>query len=147
MRTKQSDSLDNNSAVEHAKDVTSKELSLAAELYELEHATEAARLLMEIVGEVDSGQGQVARRTAGASAAVLTFIGCRLRDVRRAVRGQIDPAAIIGGHNLAPEQPHPEDHDVRLAAWSPEQQAENARLEISRAERRTREREAMPRRR
>lgn len=51
---------------------------------------------------------------SGAISAVLSLVACRLRDVARAVEGDIDPAMLWDAHNDATAAPPDEHHDIIL---------------------------------
>jgi hypothetical protein len=93
-----------------------KSISLSCELGELAHVLEGGRLLCEGVtkGTLEDGRAEQVCCTLSAT---LTMAIARIRDLSRAVRGEIDPARLWAEHNCPTLGAA--DQDVVLAAWPP----------------------------
>ncbi|WP_248345402.1 hypothetical protein [Anaeromyxobacter paludicola] len=72
-----------------------KAISVGYELLTLQHAVEAAAALVE------AGSADLDGRAEHQVLAVLALVGCRLRDLGRAVGGHLDPAVLWAPHNAA----------------------------------------------
>ena len=66
-----------------------KKVSLSFEVYELEAAVEAARLLVDTIRDDAMLQDVDARRTVDAIAGTLSLVSTRIRDLGRAMRGSV----------------------------------------------------------
>ncbi len=94
------------------RSVNPKGISLAGELLVIEHALDASRLLLET-----DGRCQPSLAAARSARAALILTTCRLGQLRRAVVGALDPAALRAPHNEVLEPTHVDDDaDVVLRA-------------------------------
>jgi hypothetical protein len=75
--------------------------SLSDELYTLEAAVEAARILTEAVACDQFGTEADLRLAPVAAAAVLTLVTIRTRDIGRMLRGELSAQALCATHNAA----------------------------------------------
>jgi hypothetical protein len=109
-----------------------KVCSLAFELEQLEHAAEAATVLTNIVRDNRAANDDEAMKIPVLSGAVVSLLGSRLRDLRRVVRGQRDPAEFWSpACDTAPDAGAEDDCDVRFPAWSPGEREEHASAEVA----------------
>lgn len=98
---------------------STKVCSLAFELEQLEHAAEAATVLTNLVRDNRAANHDEATKIPVLSGAVVSLLGSRLRDLRRVVRGQRDPAEFWSpACDTAPTMEAGDDADVRFPAWS-----------------------------
>jgi hypothetical protein len=87
-------------------------IRLAWELGDLEAAVEAVRQQAEsLQGEGD----RESSRAASGITAILSLVGTRLRDLRRAVQGEIDPSYMRTVNNAG--TPDRDDREVHLIEW------------------------------
>jgi hypothetical protein len=111
---------------------TTKACSLALELEQLEHAAEAATVLVNLVRDKRTANDDEAARLPVLTGAVVALLGSRLRDLRRVVRGQRDPGEFWSPTcDTAPVPDAGDDQDVRFAAWSEGERAEHAGTELA----------------
>ena len=97
-------------------------LSLSYEVSELLAATEAARALLH-------GDAAPVHRKEEMAAAVLSLLIERLRLLRRALDGGVDPALLIADMNRIRS---PEIREARLPPWSPTEVRQHALAELDR---------------
>jgi hypothetical protein len=112
---------------------TAKVCSLALELEQLEHVAQAAATLTGLVRDGHTRNEAEAKRIPTLAGAIVNLLGSRLRDLRRVVRGQRDPAE-FWNHNCdtVPVPNAGDDPDVRFAAWSDGERAEQACADMAR---------------
>jgi hypothetical protein len=112
---------------------TAKVCSLALELEQLEHAAQAAATLTGLVRDGHARNEAEARQLPTLAGAIVNLLGSRLRDLRRVVRGQRDPAEFwTQDCDTMPVPDTDDDPDVRFAAWSDGERAERACAEMAR---------------
>jgi hypothetical protein len=92
-----------------------KKISVSHELTESALALAGARLLIELTVNEDTGSEHDARTAPRAASAILSLVGCRLSDLCRAMRGDLDPATLAAQHNEVEDGPEP---DLYLRARS-----------------------------
>ena len=108
---------------------STKICSLARELEQLERAADAAATLTGTARDCKDQVDDEPDRLPSLAGAVITLVGCRLRDLRRVVRGQQDPGSFWAIHcDTGPVPVTTDDSDVRFASWSPSEAAEHARV-------------------
>ena len=108
---------------------STKICSLALELEQLERAAVAAVTLTTMARDHQDQDDDEAERVPNLAGAVVTLLGCRLRDLRRVVQGQQDPGSFWASHcDTGPVPVTTDDSDVRFASWSPSEAAEHARV-------------------
>lgn len=88
---------------------------LSWELGELADALEAARMLSEAIVTEQLGPDHDRRHAPRALTAMLSITWARLRDLTRAVRGDMDPGQILTAYNDAGSSSLPEE--IVLKAW------------------------------
>jgi hypothetical protein len=95
-------------------------ISLDAELATLEFATRGAEIL---AGQLDSRAyvDEESERDASSSIrCVLALVGVRMELLREVVRGEKNPALLLGPHNVVyPDQVLMDDSDIWLTTWGP----------------------------
>lgn len=97
-------------------------LSLGWELGELQRAVDAARILLEEWDNDHLLDSHSQRESVPAAEAVLSLVRARLRDLCRALSGDLDPARLVASHNdKTPLGREGEDPDVYLRGWGLEQ--------------------------
>jgi hypothetical protein len=89
-------------------------LSVSSELGTLQDAVEAIELLA-VGGRDHTITSEEACRTTEALA---QLVSTRIRDLRLAMLGHIDPGYLIAHHNIAPVDLDPEQPDLILTPWS-----------------------------
>ncbi len=110
-------------------------LSLGWELLELRRAVDAARFLLEEWENDHLLDSHSQRASIPAAEAVLSLVHARLRDLCRALSGDLDPAGLVASHNdKTPLEREGEDPDLYLRGWGLEQ----IRSELVRIQRRLR---------
>jgi hypothetical protein len=111
---------------------TTRACSLALELEQLEHVAEAATVLTNLVRDKRTANDDEPARLPVLTGAVVALLGSRLRDLRRVVRGQLDPGEFWAPTcDTAPVPDAGDDQDVRFAAWSEGEKAERARADMA----------------
>ena len=112
---------------------TTKVCSLALELEQLEHAAQAVATLTGLVRDGHTRNEAEATQLPTLAGAVVNLLGSRLRDLRRVVRGQRDPAEFWNQNcDTVPVPNADDDPDVRFAAWSDGERAEQACADMAR---------------
>jgi hypothetical protein len=120
---------------------TTKVCSLALELQQLEHAAEAATVLTNLVRDNRAANDDEVTRLPVLAGAVVSLLGSRLRDLRRIIRGQRDPAEFWSPTcDTSPTANAADDADVRFPAWSEDEREEHASAEIAQLQTRSRSR-------
>ena len=90
-----------------------KQVSISWELWTLQGAAEAARVVVEAVANdayLDEGEE---RRALRAAVSTLELVDLRLRDLTRLIAGTVDPSAFASRYNTQPDGMN--DSDVRFA--------------------------------
>ena len=110
-----------------------KALSLGFELDALGGALEGVHVLAEALRDEQLDEDEIQRLPTVLVAQLALMIG-RLRYIRRAIRGDVDPAELLGRHNRVDiVQSETQDPDLRLGVWGDDERAEHARHELRRA--------------
>jgi hypothetical protein len=112
-----------------------KALSLAFEVDELERAIDGARVLLDEyrLGSITDAADEehVPRHVS----AILGIVAARMRLVRSAVRGGLNPKLVWSPFNAQPGPPQAgDDPDVTLTGWNPRERVAHAMRERRLAE-------------
>lgn len=88
------------------------------EVGELSSAVQGAALLIELVTTSQLANEDQERVAPRAAAAILNLVTARMRDLQRALRGDLDPAVLFTSFNTAPDSADLQrDHVTVLRAW------------------------------
>ena len=88
-----------------------KRLSVSYELTEVAYALDGVRLLIELGSSDQAASEHDARAAPLAASAITSLVGCRLRDLCRAMRGDLDPDLLLTAFNESDGGP---DQDLYL---------------------------------
>lgn len=94
-----------------------KVVSLDLELSTLEFALKGAEILSELQAQRGLPDAEAERDAPSCVASVLALVGVRMKHLRRAVRGEEDPAHLLEAHNSAGAGELLEGEDVYLPVW------------------------------
>lgn len=94
-----------------------KVVSLDLELSTLEFALKGAEILSDLQAQRGLPDADAERHAPSCVASVLALVGVRMRHLRRAVRGEEDPAHLLEAHNSAGTGELLDGEDVYLPAW------------------------------
>ena len=119
-----------------------QKLSLRYELATLRDAIEAARVLTTQLGDMQFANVADEKRAPHGVSAILILVEDRIKNIARAMGGQVDPSFLIARHNEFPDDDNDDDSDdatdddpdVYLSAWSLDKQATDAHALLRRAE-------------
>lgn len=94
-----------------------KVVSLDLELSTLEFALKGAEILSELQAQRGLPDAEAERDAPSCVASVLALVGVRMKHLRRAVRGEEDPAHLLEAHNSTAAGELLGGEDVYLSAW------------------------------
>ena len=115
-----------------------KVVSVRYELMTITNAVRGAGALAERAEDVGDDE---ARQLQSAIRGILSLVACRLRDLERAIHGEVDPEQFHAPHNAAgTSSPNPAESDVVLEEWATERRERYARA-LARPDDERRERE------
>lgn len=107
--------------------------SLADELATLTRAVETARRVAD-AQPADATDPRDLTAILEAVVGSLGLVECRLRDLSRVARGELDPALLRAQHNAVELDAADDASDIVFRAWGPKGRAAHARRELARAE-------------